>query len=178
MVKRLNAAVVVNNRSVTDAKGKTTQVPLSGDEVEKLTALVRESIGYKEDRGDSVKVINAPFKVEPEVKVETPLWKQPELIDLLRTLAVPTGLALIGMLVFFGLIRPALKAALAPPPPPAPGAQLSAVVDDPQDLPALPAPKSLEHLNGARSLAKDNPAAVAGIVRGWVNGAETMSVKS
>jgi len=89
-----------------------------------------------------------------------------------------TGLALIGTLVFFGLIRPALKTALAPPPPPTPGAQLSAVVDDPQDLPALPAPKSLEHLNGARSLAKDNPAAVAGIVRGWVNGAETMSVKS
>ena len=63
-VKRLNAAVVVNHRSVTDAKGKTTTTPLSGDEVEKLTALVRESIGFKQDRGDSVKVINAPFKVD------------------------------------------------------------------------------------------------------------------
>ena len=64
-VKRLNAAVVVNNRSVTDAKGKTTQQPLSNDEIEKLTALVRESIGFNKERGDSVKVINAPFKVEP-----------------------------------------------------------------------------------------------------------------
>jgi flagellar M-ring protein FliF len=177
IVKRLNAAVVVNNRSVTDAKGKTTQVPLSNDEIDKLTALVRESIGYKQDRGDSVKVINAPFKVEPEVKVETPLWKQPETVDLLRTLAVPVGLALIGILVFFGMLRPALKAALAPPPAPLPGAQLSAVVDDPQDLPALPAPRSVEHLKGARALAKDNPAAVAGIVRGWVNGAEAAPAK-
>ena len=169
-VKRLNAAVVVNNRSVTDAKGKTTQVPLGAEEIEKLTALVRESIGFKQERGDSVKVINAPFKVDPVTQVEVPLWKQPEVIDLLRAAAVPAGLGLIGVLVFFGLLRPSLKAALAPPPPPAPGATLSTVVDDVQVLPALPAPKRAEHLQGARALAKDNPAAVAGIVRGWVNG--------
>ena len=42
-VKRLNAAVVVNNRAVTDAKGKTTQVPLTTEEIDKLTALVREA---------------------------------------------------------------------------------------------------------------------------------------
>jgi flagellar M-ring protein FliF len=117
-----------------------------------------------------VKVINAPFKVEPVTQVDVPLWKQPELIDMLRAVAVPGGLALIGLLVFFGLIRPTLKVALAPPPPPAPGANLSAMVDDAQVLPALPAPKSNEHLDSARALARENPAAVAGIVRGWVNG--------
>ena len=83
---------------------------------------------------------------------------------------MPTGLALIGLLVFFGLLRPALKAALAPRPAPAPGSALTEVVDDANDLPALPLPKSVEHLHGARALAKENPAAVAGIVRGWVNG--------
>ena len=170
-IKRLNAAVVVNNRSVTDAKGKTTTVPLSSEEVEKLTSLVRESIGFKQDRGDSVKVINAPFKVDPSVvPADVPLWKQPEVIDMLRSLAVPVGLALVAILVFFGLLRPALKAALAPARPAAPGAALTEVVDDAHDLPALPAPKSVEHLNSARALAKENPAAVAGIVRGWVNG--------
>ncbi|MDP9044608.1 MAG: flagellar M-ring protein FliF [Pseudomonadota bacterium] len=169
-VKRLNAAVVVNNRSVTDSKGKTTQVALAPEEIDKLTALVRETIGYSKERGDSVKVINAPFKIETSTPLDLPLWKQPETIDLLRSLAVPVGLALVALLVFFGLVRPALKAALAPSTasPMRPG--LSAVVDDPQVLPALPAPKSVEHLAGARQLAKDNPAAVAGIVRGWVNG--------
>ena len=169
-VKRLNAAVVVNNRAVTDAKGKTTQVPLSTEEIEKLTALVRESIGFNKERGDSVKVINAPFKVEPVTNVEIPLWKNPDVIDTLRSLAVPAGLALIAMLVFFGLVRPALKAALAPAASRAPGATLTAVVDDLQVLPALPAPKSVEHLAAAKALAKENPAAVAGIVRGWVSG--------
>jgi len=37
-----------------------------------------------------------------------------EVIDLLRTLAVPVGLAIVALLVFFGLLRPALKATLAP----------------------------------------------------------------
>jgi flagellar M-ring protein FliF len=172
-VRRLNAAVVVNNRAVTDAKGKTTYTPLSGDEIEKLTALVRESIGFREDRGDSVKVINAPFKVEPVTKVEIPLWKQPEVIDMLRAAAVPAGLAFVALLAFLGLVRPALKAALPQPGRPAEGgagANLQAVVDDPQELPALPAPRSVEHLNNARALARENPAAVAGIVRGWVSG--------
>ena len=123
-----------------------------------------------------MKVINAPFKVEKIEKVDIPLWKQPEIIDMLRAAAVPAGLALIALIVFFGMIRPAMKAALAPPPPPAPGQQLSAVVDDDNLLPgaagapALPAPKSNEHLDAARALAKENPAAVANIVRGWVSG--------
>ena len=169
-IKRLNAAVVVNHRAVTDAKGKTTQAPLTPDEIDKLTALVRESMGFNKERGDSVKVINAPFKVEPVSHVELPLWKNPDVVDLLRSLGVPAGLALLGLMVFFGLIRPALKAALAPPPPPVPGATLTAIVDDAQQLPALPAPKSAQNLAQAKTLAKENPAAVAGIVRGWVNG--------
>jgi flagellar M-ring protein FliF len=64
MVRRLNAAVVVNHKSSTDAKGKTTSQPLAPEEMEKLTALVQESIGFSQQRGDSVKVINAPCKVE------------------------------------------------------------------------------------------------------------------
>ena len=60
-------------------------MPLSTDEIDKLTALVRESIGFKQERGDSVKVINAPFKVETDRRRPTlPLWKQPEVLDLLR----------------------------------------------------------------------------------------------
>jgi flagellar M-ring protein FliF len=170
--------VVVNHRSATDAKGKTSTVALTTDEVEKLTALVRESIGFKQDRGDSVKVINAPFKVTPQDKSDLPLWKQPELIDLLRAGLVPGGLALVALLMFFGMVRPAMRSVLAPLPPraaAAPGSKLNAVVDDAQSLPApqvqaLEGPTSQAMLNDARALAKGNPQAVAGIVRGWVNG--------
>jgi flagellar M-ring protein FliF len=40
---------------------------------------------------------------------------------------------------------------------------------------ALEAPRQHEQLQDARQLAKDNPAAVASIVRGWVSG-ETSTI--
>ena len=173
-VKRLNAAVVVNNRSVTDAKGKTTQVALGAEEIEKLTTLVRESIGFNKERGDSVKVINAPFRVEPASATrETPFWKSPEVIDLIRAAALPVGLAIVAVLVFFGLVRPAVKSTFAPAHLARPGSRIEAVVDDePPYPPQLAAPAYLRQIEGAKALAKDNPAAVAGIVRGWVGSGE------
>ncbi|KNZ31919.1 MAG: flagellar M-ring protein FliF [Methylibium sp. NZG] len=189
-VKRLNAAVVVNNRTETDATGKTTQVALAPEEIEKLTALVKEAIGFKQERGDSVKVINAPFRVEPVDTSTLPWWKQPQLLDILRASAMPAGLALVAMVVFFGMIRPSLKVALAPPPPApsaAPGRKLDTLVDD-HLLPgggtngspalgsdgqplALEGPGSTnEKLEQARKFTRENPAAAANIVRGWVSG--------
>ena len=176
-VRRINAAVVVNHRSTTDPKGKATTAPLSPEEIEKLTALVQESIGFNKERGDSVKVVNAPFQVDAVEKIDTPWWKQPEVLDMVRSAAVPLSLAFVGLLVFFGMVRPVMRAVLAPPPP-LPGATLDAVVDDDQALPGLPAPdvkalagpQSNARLEQARALAKENPAAVAHIVRDWVNG--------
>ncbi|HSW24956.1 MAG TPA: flagellar basal-body MS-ring/collar protein FliF [Burkholderiaceae bacterium] len=171
-VKRLNAAVVVNHRVVTDAKGKTTSTPLSSDEVEKLTALVHESIGFSKERGDSVKLINAPFRVEALPKADAmPMWQQPWLLDLVRAAAVPAALVLVALLVVSGVIKPALKAAGSSPV----GRQLDAVVADPLAPPlpsaplALASPQSEKTLADARALAKQNPAAVAHIVRGWVS---------
>jgi flagellar M-ring protein FliF len=182
-VKRINAAVVVNHKSVTDAQGKTTLVALSPEEIDKLTALVKESIGFKQERGDSVKVVNAPFMVEPIDTTSLPWWRQPEILDMLRASAVPAGLAMVAGLVFFGMIRPTLRAALAPPPPPPPttpaaGANLDTVVADEEALPgpqgaeqlALAGPAVNEKLELARKFTKENPAATANIVRGWVSG--------
>jgi flagellar M-ring protein FliF len=173
-VKRLNVAVVVNHRSNTAANGKTTSVPLSPEELEKLTALVQESVGYSKERGDSVRVINAPFRVDNAKPEATPLWQQPWLLDMLRAGAVPGALALVALAVIFGLVKPALKAAQTPSPM---GTQLDVVADDDDTtrkplplLPVLEAPKVSSQLEGARRLAKDNPAAVANIVRGWVSG--------
>jgi flagellar M-ring protein FliF len=177
MVRRLNAAVIVNHKVSTDAKGKTTSVPLTPEELDKLTSLVQEAIGYSKDRGDSVKVINAPFRVEAAPKAEAvPVWKQSWLVDLLRAGAVPAALALVGLALIFGLVKPAVMAALAKPEPDETrGQQLDAVVDDePELLPGQGAfiepPAHMHKLESARALAKENPTAVANIVRDWVNG--------
>ena len=178
LVRHLNAAVVVNQRVNTDAKGKTTSTPLTQDEMDKLTALVQEAIGFDQTRGDSVKVINAPFKIEASMTAEElPIWKQQWLIDLLRAGGVPAGLTLVALAVLFGLVRPAVMAALAPPVIESREEGLNAVVDDANELTMdelpqlLEAPQMARKLESARQLAKDNPSAVANIVRDWVNGA-------
>ncbi len=178
-VRRLNAAVVVNHKTTVDAKGKSSTVPLTPQEVEQLTALVQQGIGFNAERGDAVRVVNAPFRVDTPPPVEAlPIYQQPWLTDLLRSAAAPGALALVALVIVFGLLRPALTAMLAPPPPPPPGTQLDEVVgEDGQPLlaegqkpPQLEGPRTNEKLEAARALAKQNPAAVANIVRGWVSG--------
>ncbi len=184
-VRRVNAAVVVNNRSTTDPKGKTTSVPLSTEEVDKLNSLVQEAIGFNKERGDSVRVINAPFRAEVPAKVEdTPLLQQPWLQDMLRAGAAPAALALVALIVVFALVRPAMKqvaasaSAASVAASQSVGQQLDAVVDDVQQLSAptqaqtmaLTMSRTNEQLDIARATARQNPQAVANIVRDWVGG--------
>lgn len=179
-VRRLNAAVVVNHRSSTDPKGKVNTVPVPQEELDKLTALVKETMGFNQERGDSLKLISAPFMVDKHEVAEVPLWKQPWLMDILRSAIVPTALVLVALIAVFGMVRPAIRAAYPPPPPPADekaeaGAQLDEVAEENlvlghDGLPALEAPLSNEKLERARLLARENPTAVASIVRNWVNG--------
>ena len=185
-VRRLNAAVVVNHRSMTDPKGKTSTQPVPQEELDKLNDLVKEALGFSQQRGDSVKVISAPFVTEKVEPVDVPLWKQPWLLELARTAAIPAALVLVALIAVFGMVRPAIRAAY-PPPEPQPeagaGTQLNAVEDEQHalpgagGLPALEAPISNDKLERVRIIAKDNPLAVANIVRAWVNGEELEAVK-
>ena len=142
-----------------------------------LTALVQQGIGFNAERGDVVKVVNAPFRVDaPPAAEDLPLWKQPWLLDLLKTAMAPLALLVVALLIISKLVKPAMTQLMAPPPAPEPGEQVSEVVggddaDKPlETLPALAAPQHNSKLEAARALAKQNPAAVANIVRGWVNG--------
>src|SRR3990167_3417029 len=79
-VRRLSAAVVVNHRSSTDKGGKETTAAIPPEQLEQMTALVRETIGFNKERGDSVNVVNAVFNVSkaPE-EVAVAWWRQPPL---------------------------------------------------------------------------------------------------
>jgi flagellar M-ring protein FliF len=78
-----------------------------------------------------------------------------------------------------GVIRPALKALTRSTGSQRSG-QLNAVVSEQTDRPQLAAPRKSNEpqlptegelaLEDARKLTRDNPAAVAGIVKTWING--------
>ena len=185
-IKRISAAVVVNNQVTTDAKGKITSTPLSDAQIEKLTALVRETIGFNKDRGDSLNLMNAPFAAEKVDTTDVPFWRQPDVIDLIRSFAWPVGTLLFGVLVLMGVVRPALKSLMQTPTGGTAGlanqrgGQLEAIESEQPDRPQLNAPRlpnesaqpsaSELRLEDARKLTRDNPAAVANIVKSWING--------
>ncbi|ACY31204.1 MULTISPECIES: flagellar basal-body MS-ring/collar protein FliF [Comamonas] len=182
-VKRLTAAVVVNAplaaAAGTDAATAATAAavssglrPLTAQQQEQLLTLVRETVGYSADRGDSVNLVSAPFMDSGAAPAELPMWKDPEIQAMAKSLGVPIALALFGALVLLGLVRPLLKGRNT-----GPGGQLNAIEAEALDRPALPAPakelsptKEQERLDQARHLAKQNPIAVANIVKTWING--------
>lgn len=188
-VRRLSAAVVINHRGSTDRSGKAVSTPIPQDQIDQMTSLVRETIGFNKERGDSVNVVNAAFNVEKPVEApEAIWWQQTDNLELARSLAWPVGMVGLGLLVLMGMVRPGIKLMKTPPPtqrasadPAASSNQLSAMLNDTPERPGLPMPASsapgnevatpeVLRLADAKRLAMDNPMAVANIVKGWVNG--------
>ncbi len=183
-IRRLSAAVVIDHVQGTDRRGEPTTTPLPPEQLEQINALVREAIGFSEQRGDSVNIMNSAFNRTPVETVELAWWEQPLLQDLARTLAWPLGLLLLALIVFLGMVRPGLKMMAATPAADSDaaersGGQLDTLVDNETQRPGLPAPVSTEptiemlRLEDAKRLARENPVAVANIVRGWMSGEST-----
>jgi len=172
-VRRVTAAVVVN---------ATAAAALTPEQLEQMTALVREAIGFQAARGDSVNLMNAPFQIEGNDASDVPWWMQPQAIAFAQTWGWPLGLSLAAALLLLGLLRPILKARAATAAArlaAAQSAQVDAIEGEVLDRPALPAPAKADNLpptpeqlrlEDARVLAKENPVAVANILQTWVHG--------
>lgn len=181
-IKRLSAAVLVNYKSSSEGDGKSVAKPISDQQLEQMGNLVREAMGFSKERGDSMNLMNAPFKSETIKSVELPWWQQEGLLNLARNLAWPLVMVAFTLAVILGVIRPALMKT-ARDLQPSQGrldAVIAEVPDRPRLLtseasvssstdPALPSAEQLR-LEEARVLAKQNPVAVANIVKTWVNG--------
>lgn len=178
-LRRLSVAVVVDDRLVADAEGVVRPLPLTADELARLTALVKDAVGFDESRGDRVSVINQAFiKPGPIEPVAEPLWEQPWVMDLGK-LAVA---ALALLFIVFGVLRPILKRlverGVASPTEPAIGRLTDG--REPEDdrlrlsqdarLPQLAAPAEprVSPLDRAKTVVTEDPARVAQVVKAWV----------
>jgi flagellar M-ring protein FliF len=89
--------------------GSTEKTPYTDEDIARFESLVKETIGFSQNRGDSVSVINQPF-VPNEVKLEeVPAWKS--LLDesWIVTLAKQI-LGAIGLLIVYLIFgRPFLR---------------------------------------------------------------------
>lgn len=175
---RLTVAVVVDNKSQEGDKGAIKSVAFTPQELEHLTELTKNAVGFNQARGDSVSVINQPFHKAPgdEVVPEQPFWQRPGMLDLMKQ----GGGVLIALIIAFGLLRPLLRGVFKGPGTqvatlPASMPTVSVRVDDPEeegDLPGrLSPPPGMNYetrVNIAKRMVADNPKQVAQVVRNWV----------
>lgn len=164
-IRHLSAAVVVNYRHEVAADGKVTAAPLTADEMTKITDLVKEAVGYNQQRGDSLNVVNSPFTtVEHEVVPETPLWKQPGTIALAKEIGKHLLIAGVVLYLVLGVLLPLLRSLMARA-----AAQPQQLQPGPVQQQALSYQQNLEM---AKQLARQEPKVVANVVKNWVAGNE------
>ncbi len=106
-IKKLSVAVLLDYRQETDEAGEITRVAIPDEEIERLTLLVKEAVGFNEERGDSVNLMNASF-LEPELMEplpDIPIWQEPWVLDIAKQTAGAIGI----LLLVFGILRPVMK---------------------------------------------------------------------
>ncbi len=112
-IKRLTVAVVVNYKHEVDKNGKAVTRALNQAEKDQITALAKEAMGFNQERGDSLNVVNSPFIVPEKETVDVPFWKQTEIIELaINILKYIAGIAVI-LYLFFAFLKPLLKKIIA-----------------------------------------------------------------
>jgi flagellar M-ring protein FliF len=169
-IRRLSVAVVVNHKKDPT---KPKPLPLSDAELKQVNELTREAMGFSKERGDTLNVANAPFTaIEQEVVPSSPFWKDAELISMLKELLRYLVIGGIAFYLWTRLLKPVVdKLMEAPPPPPESEAEEDELIDllHP-DKHHDPHHHYEQLLASARDLAKNDPKAVAQMIKEWIDG--------
>ena len=170
-VKRVTVAVLVDNMRQPGADGKTVERALTQAEIDDITRLVKDAVGFDQARGDSVNVVNQPFlpQVAEIIKPEViPLWQRPWVRDVVRLILGALVLVALALGVLRPLIRNLSTHALTASPELLPAGARAA---DERATAATAPSQSLayeQQLVQARGLVSQDPKRVAQVVKTWV----------
>jgi len=114
-VRRLSVAVLVDGTYAAGTDGADSYTPRTAEELDQLATLVRSAIGYNEERGDKVDVVNLRF-TQPKAEAEA---AEPSFLDTLDLgsvvrLSEHLVLSLVALLMLLLVVRPFVKRMLGP----------------------------------------------------------------
>ena len=194
-VRRLSVAVAVDGVMTPGADGAAaTYAPRSEEEMQRLTALVRSAVGFNQERGDIIEVVNTEFAraAAPAGPEDPGMFAFLGNLDVMRIIEIVAALLAALAFVFFvlrplisGLVRGGAAAASATPggTPALPGNGGGGAVA------ALPAPDGfggddsgidVAQIGGrvrqsaskkVAEVVSQHPDESAQIIRGWLNNA-------
>ncbi len=186
VIQRLSIAVVIDDRLVPgegEQAGTLVRQSWPEAELERLTGLVRDAVGFNAARGDTVNVINSSFSTPQIADIPVlPWWEQNWVQDYAK-IGLGAGVVL---LLIFGVLLPVLKRlATVSIPATAGSSQLqlegggageAALDEDRVSLSSdhgqsvkLPGPGAYEeNIKLVRGVTREDPKLVANVVRTWV----------
>ncbi len=170
-LRKLSVAVVVDDKVSVNKKGETVRTQYTPEELNKLTTLVREAIGFNALRGDTVNVVNSGFieKESPEALPEIPVWEQSWFWSVVKQALA--GFAVLFLI--FGVLKPTFRSLASYKP----AADVEEdVAEDQLTLSGADGAALLEELPvyendlvAAKSLAAEEPKRVAQVVKDWIS---------
>lgn len=178
-LKKLSVAVLVDNHRRVNEAGEVVVEPMTNPELERMTLLVKDAVGFEEQRGDRVTVMAADFRetVSFDEEVTGPaIWEQPWFANLVRQVLV--GIALL--FIVFAVLRPSVKTLLQHKAPgQVAGTEEPGLSGELQQQPvaALGAPNAggypqgisfEQQLGDVRGMVEEDPRRVAQVVNRWV----------
>lgn len=132
-LRRLTVAVLVDNTETINAEnGESSSVRIDQVVIDRLTTLIKDTVGYDAARGDSVSIINTAFipqkVVEPLPIEEIPIWQEPWVLGIAKQVFG----GLFVLFIVFGLLRPVMRS----------------LTDNAQDIREMEAQRTLGELSG------------------------------
>ncbi len=107
VVRRLSVAILVNGATATNEAGEAVYTPRPQEELDQLAALARSAIGFDQERGDVLEIVNMPFADLDAGEAGSPIWDFFGLSQgtLLRIVELGV-LGLVAILALLFVIRP------------------------------------------------------------------------
>jgi flagellar M-ring protein FliF len=116
-VKRLSVAVAVDGATAVGKDGKPgAYTPRSAQEMQQIEQLVRSAVGFSQDRGDQVTVVNVRFPSADDaegVTAANPLMGFDK-NDIMRAAELGV-MGIVAILMMLFIVRPLLKGAMGGP---------------------------------------------------------------
>lgn len=179
-ISRMTVAVLADDWVSLGEDGQEQRTPLEQADIELISGIVREAIGYDQVRGDSISVYNKSFQQAVlEELPEVPLWEQ----DWFMGMAKQGIAVIIILLIIFTIVRPTMKTLRGRYAEVRPGNNQLEVLSaqdtanstltsvqksNNQAARALGYPNYVEQLAMAKQLVSQDPKQVAKVVKTWV----------
>ena len=107
-IEKVKTAVLVKNKIVETPEGLVSQ-PISDEDKEKISSLVKEAVGFDTDRGDSIVVTSGDFI--DEIDLVTTKWYEEAWF---QNMVGQLSTVLILAIITFGALKPLLNRILVP----------------------------------------------------------------